>query len=99
MVACRAGNRNAVELLLPKLTERQINMRGRPYAMDGGETPLTVAVYHSGCDHASETLGIVEAVRLCRLCFLARCGYCDYYCAAVRSVFRDVGGTSVVRRA
>ncbi len=62
MVACMFGNLNAVELLLPRLSARQINMRDRAYGTeDTGDTPLSVALCCAGADE-SESIGIVEAV-------------------------------------
>lgn len=72
MMACRAGSLNAVELLLPRLSVRQINMRDRPSGVDaGGETPLVAAVRHD-CIHESDVIGIVDAVSFFEV-FLVAC--------------------------
>ena len=59
MVACRYGNLNAVELLVPRLSARQINKRSG--VDDGGTTPIFAALLCEDIDE-SETIGIVEAV-------------------------------------
>ena len=66
-VACRCGSLNAVKLLLPHLSARQINMRNRTLGLDeGGETPLVAAIRHGGVN-TWEKIEIVEAVSfLCR---------------------------------
>ena len=68
-VACKYGSLNAVKLLLPHLSARQINMRNRTFGFadggvaDGGETPLVSAIRGEYCDE-SEKIAIVEAVSL-----------------------------------
>ncbi len=62
MVACMFGNLNAVELLLPRLSARQINMPERIRGdAKGGETALVLALFSGGTEE-SETIEIVEAV-------------------------------------
>ena len=61
-VACRSGSLNAVKLLLPQLSLRQINMRNRTLGLDeGGETPLVAAIWYETLDEW-EKIDIVEAV-------------------------------------
>ncbi|CAN0186496.1 unnamed protein product [Ectocarpus sp. 12 AP-2014] len=65
-VACMSGRLGAVELLLPRLSPRQINMRDRMSgADDGGVTPLVAAVWYA-CEEEEEeedeALRIVEAL-------------------------------------
>ncbi|CAM9513961.1 unnamed protein product, partial [Ectocarpus sp. 8 AP-2014] len=65
-VACMSGRLGAVELLLPRLSPRQINMRDRVNgADDGGMTPLVAAVWYA-CqedqEEEDEALRIVETL-------------------------------------
>lgn len=60
LVACKRGNLGAVRLLLPHLSERQVNMRSSSDA--GAETPLSAALT---CEPPKmEIVNIVEAVSI-----------------------------------
>ena len=64
-MACMCGSLNAVKLLLPHLSVRQINMRNRTLGLDeGGETPLVAAIWYEAMDEW-EKIEIVEAVSHC----------------------------------
>eukprot|EP00903_Cladosiphon_okamuranus_P009090 g8688.t2 len=62
MVACQHWSMNAVKLLLPHLSVRQVNMRTRVFGDDeGGMTPLVAAMWYDCLDEA-DTIEIVEAL-------------------------------------
>eukprot|EP00752_Nemacystus_decipiens_P005272 g4782.t1 len=62
LLACRCGSLNAVKVLLPHLSPRQINMRNRTIGVyEGGETPLVAAIW---CEYLDEweKIEVVEAL-------------------------------------
>lgn len=75
MVACKYGHLNAVQQLLPALSERQINMRSS-YAT-GAETALVAAI--KCLDVKMEIVSIVEAVSMVsmHIFFLTRLVFAD----------------------
>lgn len=68
MVACEAGHLDVVNLLLPKLSERQINMRDRVIGEEeGGVTALVIAIEHSIRDGKMDIVQAVSPLARARL--------------------------------
>lgn len=68
MVACEAGDLDVVNLLLPKLSERQINMRDRVIGEEeGGVTALVLAIEHSTRDGKMDIVQAVSPLARARL--------------------------------
>eukprot|EP00752_Nemacystus_decipiens_P005269 g4779.t1 len=61
LLACRCGSLNAVKVLLPHLSSRQINMRNRTIDVhEGGETPLVAAIWYEYLDEWEKIEAVEE---------------------------------------